>query len=68
MYDESGQCVAFPHKILWSTESEKCSSHIVNLLILRKAFTSKSHCVNIKFGETKVQYESPNNNNNNNNS
>jgi hypothetical protein len=66
MYDESGKCFAFPHKVLWSTESEK-RSRIFNLLSFRKAFKSKNYCVYIRFSETKVQYESPNKNNYNSN-
>ena len=66
MYDESGQCVAFPHKILWSTENGECK-HIFNLILLRKAFQYNSHRLHIKLGEITAQNESPNNNNNNNN-
>ena len=64
MYDKSGQCFAFPHKILWSTESGK-RTHTLNLLLFKQALKSKCHCVSIKFGETKIQYKSPNSSNNN---
>ena len=63
MYDKSGQCFAFPHKILWSTESGK-RTHTLNLLLFKQALKSKCHCVRIKFGKTKTQYKSPNSNNN----